>query len=296
MRFARAMIDQAWYYGFVVFCEVKHPLTRPLKILQRASRAGVSGRPPFELTNAHRGPVPKKIWTFWAQGWEAAPPLVQVCRDSWVAQNPGWEVISLTAEDVPKYVTFNYPLEGKRLTHTNYSNLLRLSILAKEGGVWVDGTTFCGSPLDTWLPLLAWNGFFVFSKPKTTVADWIVVATKGHPLIRRWEEYEYRYWKFATSEWRYFWPHYLFEYLIFNNAYCRGVWHNTPRVSSDGPYAAQRQFKADGSEETLIDNLFGSHAPIHKLDWRMKVSHQLVDALRLRLNKSHRDGMLHEQA
>ena len=42
------------------------------------------------------------------------------------------------------------------------SDLLRLYLLNKYGGVWVDSTNLCRRPLDDWLPSAARQGFFAF--------------------------------------------------------------------------------------------------------------------------------------
>ena len=42
------------------------------------------------------------------------------------------------------------------------SDLLRLYLLNKYGGVWVDSTNLCRRPLNDWLPSAASQGFFAF--------------------------------------------------------------------------------------------------------------------------------------
>lgn len=280
MNASDLMREFLWYWRFKAFCEIKHPregLRKMFRLLRTPPHVAGIGQPKA---------VPKKIWTFWAQGWDDAPPLVRACRDSWIARNPGWEVSSLTQEDISTYVTFGYSLQGKHLTYTNYSNILRVSVLARQGGVWADATTLCSDPLDNWLPPLMQSGFFAFGKPKSTLADWFLAAEAGHPLLTRWRDYEIRYWRFATREWRYFWPHYLFEYLIHNDREMRRLWEKTPRVSADGPYAAVFCFKRGGTPQEFLDILHGRCAPLHKLDWRLDVPERVLEELQPRLNKA----------
>ena len=51
-----------------------------------------------------RGDFPRTIWTYWHQGWEHAPELVQRCRRSWEYHNRGWTIRALDAETLPAYV------------------------------------------------------------------------------------------------------------------------------------------------------------------------------------------------
>ena len=280
------MKEILWFYGFRAFYNVKHPVLAPLRILRKV--AGRLGGHRDVLAKGDLLPrtVPKKIWIFWAQGWDNAPPLVKLCRDSWTANNPNYEINLLSQDDIVQYVTLDYSLEGKKLTPTNYSNILRLSILSKYGGVWVDATTFCSAPLDSWVPFIMQSGFFAFEKPKTTVADWILVAEINNPLIVCWEKYVKLYWKFAFEQGPYFWPHYLFEYMLMYEQGVRSIWSRTPRISSDGPYEAQRFFKAGNTDMDIFTGiLLGKKSPLQKLDWRMDVPEAVISKIRLQLTK-----------
>ena len=34
----------------------------------------------------------KNIWLFWHQGWENAPELIKICKDSCIDNNPDWNI------------------------------------------------------------------------------------------------------------------------------------------------------------------------------------------------------------
>ena len=91
------------------------------------------------------------IWVCWWQGLEQAPELVKVCVDS-IKRNAGnHRVIILTDDNYKQYVDIPKWVEEKKnkgiITRTNYSDLLRLSLLAKHGGMWIDSTFFCTAPI-----------------------------------------------------------------------------------------------------------------------------------------------------
>ncbi len=91
------------------------------------------------------------IWVCWWQGLEQAPELVKVCVDS-IKRNAGnHRVIILTDDNYKQYVDIPKWVEEKKnkgiITRTNYSDLLRLSLLAKHGGMWIDSTFFCTEPI-----------------------------------------------------------------------------------------------------------------------------------------------------
>ena len=97
----------------------------------------------------------KRIWIYWAQGWEAAPPICKICRDSWIKLNPTWEVIQLDQESVREFIPddiYDKVLKfGGKWTNMTRCELIRLYLVASYGGVYTDCTNVCNKPLDGWL-------------------------------------------------------------------------------------------------------------------------------------------------
>lgn len=285
MKTAYSVVEKLWFYGFRAFYHIKHPVFEPFLFLRRIVRKLFQRKHLLPDHQLAPRPVPKKIYIFWAQGWENAPAICKLCRESWIVKNPGWEVVSVSMDDFEKYATPGFSMDGKNVSFTNYSNILRLAILSKHGGVWADPTTFCYTPLDDWMPFLTQTGFFAFSKQKTTIADWFLVSEPQGYVLQQYEQYAYRYWKYATSEGRYFWPHYLFEYLIQNNRRINMLWNQTPHISSQGGYTVQKFLKQEGSDhDAAIPMLFDKKHPISKLDWRIPVSEEWIEQVKSRLH------------
>lgn len=102
-------------------------------------------------------PLPEKdrnlqnhIWICWWQGMDNAPELVQRCVES-IRKNAGdHPIIIITEENYKDYVTIPARVEEKYkagiITRTHFSDLLRLSLLAEHGGMWLDATFFCAGP------------------------------------------------------------------------------------------------------------------------------------------------------
>lgn len=67
------------------------------------------------------------------------------------------------------------------------ADILRLYLLSQYGGIWVDATTFCLSPLDEWLPesFKACHLFNFKQKDNLTrpIEAWFIAAPKGAPII-----------------------------------------------------------------------------------------------------------------
>lgn len=102
------------------------------------------------------------IWVCWWQGLENAPDIVKSCVNS-IKRNAGSHpVIVLTDENYKQYVEIPEWAEEKRnkgiISRTNFSDLLRLSLLAEHGGMWLDATFFCAAPvLDSYFEVPLWS-------------------------------------------------------------------------------------------------------------------------------------------
>lgn len=102
------------------------------------------------------------IWVCWWQGLDQAPEIVKACVES-IKRNAGnHRVIVLTEDNYEQYVDIPEWIKEKKekgiITRTNYSDLLRLSLLAKHGGMWLDSTFFCTKPvLDEYFKMPLWS-------------------------------------------------------------------------------------------------------------------------------------------
>ncbi len=87
-----------------------------------------------------------RIWVCWWQGLEKAPELVRKCIESVQKNACGHKVTIITEENYRNYISIPRWVEEKfkrgTITRTNYSDLLRLSLLAEHGGLWLDATFF----------------------------------------------------------------------------------------------------------------------------------------------------------
>ena len=129
----------------------------------------------------------RKIWTYWHQGWGSAPPIVKQCGRSWIQYNPEYEAHFLDSKTISAYIDIPaaFSLDRKDMTITKISNYIRLSLLNKYGGVWVDATLLCLKPLDDWIPECYDEKYFAFRSPDGSrlFASWFMAAEPGNRII-----------------------------------------------------------------------------------------------------------------
>lgn len=175
-------------------------------------------------------PVPgKTIWILWLQGWDKAPWLVQKVRESWEKLNPEWNVELVDEKNLSTYV--DIPYIDKVKSPAAKSDVIRLNLLEKHGGVWADATLLCMHPLDTWVyEALEPTGFWMYHGRDRGEgpASWFIVSVANSILIRKWKKACDEYWSSRDKEDEYFWMDALFKTLRTTDNEFRDEWMAVP--------------------------------------------------------------------
>jgi len=119
-------------------------------------------------TGVRRGPGPLPGW-FAAHG------------ESGASLNPGWEVRLWTEETIPEDLRRPEVRERLRVP-AERSDILRLEILWRHGGVYVDTDFECIRPLE---PLVGGLDFFCAYLKPGQANNAFIGATSGHPILDR---------------------------------------------------------------------------------------------------------------
>jgi Capsular polysaccharide synthesis protein/Polysaccharide pyruvyl transferase len=184
---------------------------------------------------------PKVIWSLWLQGLEEAPDLVRACLTSWANRNPGWIHHILTRDTLPLFLPEARnagSLLARDLPPAALSDVVRVELLSRFGGVWVDATCYCLQPLDDWLAEAMSAGFFAFSKPgpDRMLSSWFLSSEPASPVLRAWKRRMEAFWRQRLETEDYFWFHHLFELAYNEDPSVRATWEAVPKISADGPH------------------------------------------------------------
>jgi len=91
------------------------------------------------------------IWMMWYQGIENAPPIVKSCIQSVIlnrAKQPVHIIDKYNYENyikLPSYIKEKFNNGNFSITH--FSDIVRMGLLFKYGGYWIDSTYFINTPL-----------------------------------------------------------------------------------------------------------------------------------------------------
>ena len=104
-----------------------------------------------------------RIWFCWLQGEANLPPLVRCCYNS-LRQNAGrYKIVFIDEQNFSKYVDIAPHVMDKfragKITRTHFSDILRVNLLERYGGLWLDSTILVTEPLECHEKLLQMNYF-----------------------------------------------------------------------------------------------------------------------------------------
>lgn len=99
-------------------------------------------------TSAHAEPKEageRRIWVFWGQGEDSMPELIRACYEQLVALN-GDAVTLVTNQNVHEFLdipaVIYEKVERGAITWAHFSDIIRTSLLARYGGLWLDATVW----------------------------------------------------------------------------------------------------------------------------------------------------------
>ena len=171
----------------------------------QSSRSRIGELENYLLAHEH----PKVIWWCWLQGIEAAPSIVKACYNSlvhgeWFKVN-GYQVRVIDAEnwkeyvDLPGYIEKKW--EKKQIPPALFSDLLRLELLIKYGGSWIDSTVLCtGNVNDNQYDNFLNADLFLFQYTKqgsipVSISNWFISAHSNNEMLIMLRDMLYAYWK-----------------------------------------------------------------------------------------------------
>ncbi len=109
---------------------------------------------PAKFTPNHIDQVDERslpVWIFWYQGLDYMPDIVKMCYKSVCNNSDGRPIHLLTKDNLADYIELpDYimtKVEHGCVTLTHLSDIIRVSLLYRYGGHWVDSTIFTTSPL-----------------------------------------------------------------------------------------------------------------------------------------------------
>ena len=146
----------------------------------------------------------KVIWTLWWQGEDEMPSIVRECVGSMKKHANGAEVIVLEKDNYNQYIEIPRVIKEKfnkgNITITHLSDIIRLELLYKYGGLWLDSTVMVSKDIPD---LIFEAGFYTIKNgsggdheniAKERWTGFILGGRPGNPVVEGVRQLEKAYW------------------------------------------------------------------------------------------------------
>ncbi|GGN54800.1 hypothetical protein GCM10010112_04860 [Actinoplanes lobatus] len=206
------------------------------------------------------------IFVYWAQGFDAAPPVVRACLAALRAHNPG--VHALSRDDIGNYVDVPEDLAAAlKDDHGHFSELLRMLLLEKFGGVWVDATCLVSEPLRPHVDrALAKGSVFAFDYTGPYLSNWFLAARADSYVMHLWRAASFLWWEKRGELIDPLLHHHVFEMLWHFDDRFRAEWDAGLRLNATPPHALRSVMLRPYEPEMFQTIMEGAFA--HKLRLR----------------------------
>lgn len=233
--------------------------------------------------------VPKLLWIFWWQGMDQAPEIVKSCYASVKHRFAEYDIRVISKINYIDYITLPEFIINKvqsgEMGMAHFSDLLRLSLLERHGGIWMDATLFItGNFLDIlagysfsslryspekqlkkYVPMGKWSTFFLAGCPE-------------HILFRFCRELLILYW---TNH------DYVIDYFLFDYVICLG-YEEIPAIREAidqqpdqiHEYYSLNEYLNERYSEELFQQLIAC-SPVYKLSYRNNYKDKIEDDITL---------------
>jgi len=129
--------------------------------------------------------IPKIVFTYWQSDDRNSTDLVLECTDSWRACNPDWVIHVLNDDTLRRFTDLRRGDESVQ----HFADRLRLDLLERYGGVWMDATIWMNTSLN-WIYAYPESviGFKNPIRPETGVMEnWFIACEASSRFIREWK-------------------------------------------------------------------------------------------------------------
>jgi len=144
-------------------------------------------------TEAHSA-IPKIIHQIWIGG-NNIPQQYQYYNSTWKKLNPDWNIIIWEDEDIKKLDPDIIKLINQARSFAEKADIMRLDILKKYGGVYVDMDTLALKPFDKIIQNYEFVAVTAATDENFEVTNSLIASSINNPIINNAIEYLKNNWK-----------------------------------------------------------------------------------------------------
>lgn len=218
-------------------------------------------------TYQHTHQTNKTIFWCWLQGIEQASKLYLSNLNSVKMNCKDFNIIIINETNMFNYIKFpSYIIEKykkKYISRTHFSDLLRLELLIKYGGTWIDASVLITKYTKEYFN----TDLFFFQEENSygcVGSNWFITSEKGSPILRATRDLLYEYWRINFSLYNYFIFHLFFKMVC--DIYLQDL-KNVQYISNKPPHYLQKRLRKKFSQKEY--NIIINNTTVHKLTIRL---------------------------
>ncbi|GET13950.1 capsular polysaccharide synthesis protein [Ligilactobacillus agilis] len=212
---------------------------------------------------------PKVIWWSWLQGENEAPELAKVCLESLRRNFPEYKIVVITNDNLGDYIELPQIILDKFnagwIQGAQFADIIRLNLLAKHGGIWMDATVFCTG--NNFISVIEKSDMFMYqnllsqNKDLIKMSNWLIASRKGNPYIAESAELLTNYFEKSCFLDDYFICHIIMS--LVSEKY-PDIWNKMPVYNNVDPHMLQLVFMNKFNKEQYLS--ITERASFHKLN------------------------------
>lgn len=204
----------------------------------------------------------EKIYSIWQQGEDNAPKIVRTCWDS-MRKHCSQELVILDEKTLLKHIKLPDFIMKKRalgkIGHAHFTDIARVELLYKYGGIWMDSTLFITQPVPD--NILS-SDFFMFTAKQ--VLDWsyagfqnfFIRAKKNSYLLNAWRAMIFEYWRDESGgRIDYLVHQLLFKVLVENDPRAKKEFEKMPKIDLAPTHQLWFLYKNKPFDKKIFDQI-----------------------------------------
>lgn len=140
-------------------------------------------------------PIPKIIWIYWHD--EKTPELITYCIQKIRKLHKQYDVHILNKSNINKFIDIEVEVLLHKMPIANLSDFIRLKLLHKYGGIWLDASIIINKPLDQFMyveqniyDVIGYYNAEQTQQARLPVIDsWLIAAPLHSEFIKTWLSY-----------------------------------------------------------------------------------------------------------
>lgn len=210
--------------------------------------------------------IPNIIWVFWWQGKSSMPEVIRQCYLSICRNSNGRNVFLLDKTNIDKYINlpniFLEKLQCGKIGLTHFSDIIRVELLKKWGGLWIDAGIFVTKPIPLHQSLFFSPRLCIVPQDTPHMNQWVIgvmEAPPNMPLFNYISDILNAYWKKFDAVFHYLMFDYLIRYGYEHFTWVKELIKNRP-IESPDLHFSRYTFNQEVNEKTfnklIKDNTF----------------------------------------